>query len=157
MQAEANVLLAPEEAVSRMSLEVVPDLLDRIEFGCVGGEAFEVEPGESVAHRVDRRSLVNLSAIPEEDDLPTQMLEQHTQELGHVHGLEVVLSKLDVQAQAGTPGRDRERRDGRDPVVLVVVANDRGAPSRVPGPTARGNKGSSPESDQSFVMMWDGP
>src|SRR6266478_1047175 len=120
-----------------MPLEVVPDLLDRIEFGCVAGEALEVKPGKGIAHRVDGRPLVNLPAIPEQDDGSTQVGEQQTQEPGHVHGFEVVLSKLKVETQAGTLGRNREGRDGRDPVVLVVVAHDRRASSRAPRPTAR--------------------
>src|SRR5882672_23542 len=123
-----------------MPLEVVPELLDRIEFGCVAGEALKVKPGEGLAHRVDGRSLVNLSTIPEQDDGSTQMGEQQTQELGHVHSLEVVLSKLDVEAQARALGRNREGRDDRDPVVLVVVAHDRGASSRAPRPPARWNE-----------------
>ena len=127
---ESNVLLATKDAVPCMPLEVIPELLDRIEFGCVAGEALEVEPGEGIAHRVDGGSLMNLSTIPKQNDGPTQMGEQQAQELGHVHGLEVVLSKLNVEAQASTLGRHREGRDGRDPVVLVVVANDRGLSSR---------------------------
>ena len=118
MHCEPNVLLATQEAVPRMPLEVVPELLDRIEFGCVAGKALEVEPGKGITHRVDGRSLVNLSTIPEQDDGSTQMGEEQAQELGHVHGLEVVLSKLKVEAQARTLGRHREGRDGRDPVVL---------------------------------------
>src|SRR2546422_332233 len=123
-----------------MSIEVVPDLLDGIEFGRVGGEVLEVKPGEGVAHRIDGTSLVDLSAIPEQDDVSTQVGEQQAQEPGDVHSLEIVLPKLKVETQARTPGYNREDRDGRDPVVLVVVANDRGASSRVPSPTARRNE-----------------
>jgi len=137
MQAEPNVLLVARDGIGGMPLEVVPDLLDRVEFWCVSGKAFEVEPWKSIADRVDCWPFVNLASIPEQDDMSAQVLEQHAQELGHVNGLEVILPEPDVQAHAGASGRNRQRRDGRDSVMLVVVPDDRRVSPRIPSPAAR--------------------
>lgn len=137
MQAEPNVLLVAKDAIACMPLEVVPDLLDRVEFRRVSGKAFEMEPWKSIADRVDRWPLVNSASIPEQDDMSTQVLEQHAQELGNVDGLEVVLPELNVQAHPSASGRNRESRNRRDSVMLVVVPNDRRMALRIPSPTAR--------------------
>ena len=63
------------------------------------------------------------------------MFEQQAQELGDVDGLEVLLTKLDIQPHAGSPGSDGQGRNRRNPVVLVVVPNDRGPAFGTPGPT----------------------
>lgn len=79
-----------------MPLEVVPDLLSRVEIGRVTWKPFEVEPGIGIADRVDMGSLVNLTAVPQQDDMATQVPKQVSQECRHLACLEVVLSKLDV-------------------------------------------------------------
>jgi hypothetical protein len=94
-----------------MPLEVVPDLLDRVEFRRISGKAFELEPRKGPADRRDRWSLVDTASIPEQNDMSAQVLEQYAQELGHVNSLEVVLPELNVQAHASAPGRNRESRD----------------------------------------------
>ena len=124
MQVETNVLLIPQQTVRGMPLEIVPDLLGWIEFWCIGGKTFDMKPGICLANRIDRRALVDLTPIPEQDDVPAQMPQQHSQEYRDLHGMEVVLPKLDVQAHTRALGRNRKRRERRDPVVLVVVAND---------------------------------
>jgi hypothetical protein len=137
MQAEPNVLLVAQDPVAGMALEVVPDLLDRVEFGRVSGEALEMEPRKCIANRMDCWTFVNPAAIPEQDDMSPKVLEQQAQEWGHVYGLEVVLLEAGVQAHAGASGRHRERRNGRDPVVLIVVPDDGRMSPRAPSPATR--------------------
>jgi len=52
-----------------MAFEVIPELLDRVEFGGVGRELFNMEAGIGSPDRRDRRPLMNGPAIPEEDDV----------------------------------------------------------------------------------------
>ncbi len=95
-----------------MPLEVVPDLFGRVKFRRVAGRAFGMKPWKGIADHVDGRSVVNSVFIPEQDDLPAQVLEQHTQELSHMNGLEVVLPELNIQVRPGAVGCNRECRAG---------------------------------------------
>jgi hypothetical protein len=56
-----------------MTLEVIPDLLDGIEFGCIAGEHFNVEPGIVFLHLTDEGSFVNATIVPQQDNRPTQV------------------------------------------------------------------------------------
>jgi hypothetical protein len=121
MQVESNVLFVSQEAVSRMALEIVPDLFDRVEFRRIAWESLQVKPRKCLADSLDGWSLVDSASIPEENDVTAQVTQQHAQELGHLNGVEVVLPKLDVQAHPGALGRNRKRRHGGDPIVPIVV------------------------------------
>jgi len=52
-----------------VAFEVVPKLLDRIEFGGLGRQLFKMEAGVGSLDLLDRRPLVNRALIPEEDDV----------------------------------------------------------------------------------------
>ena len=71
MQLESNILLVAKKTVSRMPFEVVPDLLNRVEFRSITGKTFEVKPGERMADRIDRRPLVDPASVPDQDNLST--------------------------------------------------------------------------------------
>ena len=137
MQVESNNLFVTKEGVTGVPLEVVLDLLDRVGFWRVSGKAFEVEPWKCSADRIDGWPFVNSASIPEQDDMSAQVLKQHAQELGHGNGLKIVLPELNIQAHAGALGRNRECRDRRNAVMLLVVPNTRRMSPRIPSTTTR--------------------
>ena len=51
-----------------MALEVVPDLLGRVEFRGILGKELGLQAGMAVQHLPDRRPLVDLALVPQQDD-----------------------------------------------------------------------------------------
>jgi hypothetical protein len=133
-QATAEVSPVAQQTVRGVAFEVVPHLLDGIQFRRIRGELFHVQPGMGLAHRLDGRAPMNRAAIPEQDDGSPEMPQKRPQERGHIEGLEVVRLKADVQAQVLAFGRDRQGRQRRNPIVLVIVGEDRCVPHGRPGP-----------------------
>jgi hypothetical protein len=140
VQAAADIPLVPRQAVGRMPFEVVPELLDGIEFWGVSWELFDLQAGVGLLHCRDRRPPVNRALIPQQDDMTSQMVQERPQKVGHVHGGEVVRLKPDVQAPMLPVRRDSERRQRRDPIVFVGVADERRLPLRCPRAPARRDK-----------------
>ena len=109
-----------------------------------------MKPGIGIADRVDVGSLVNLTTVPQQDDMATQVPEQLSQEFRHLACLEIVLPKLDVKTHASTLGCDSERPDGRDSVMPIVVTNNRGMAFRAPRPATRRD-----EHEATFIEEYD--
>ncbi len=57
-----------------------------------------MQPRVSLAHRLDRRPAVDRTLIPQENDMAPQVPQEHSQAVGHVHGLEVARLYVAVQA-----------------------------------------------------------
>src|SRR6266511_3298089 len=139
-QASAEVACVPQQAVGEVAFEVVPDLLGRIKLRSIGWELLQMHPGIPRAHHVDDGSLVNDATVPEEHDLSSQMPQQRPEELGHVNGLEAVRLPAEIQPYGPTCRGHREGSQGRDAVMLVVVAHARRLSLRRPGAPARGDE-----------------
>lgn len=120
-QTMAEIPCVPQQTVGRAAFEVVPDLLRRIELRRIRWELFQVQPGVSLAHRLDGWPPVNRATVPEHDDGSSKMPQERAQEGGDVKGLEVARLEAHVQAQVLALGRNGERRQCRDAVMLVVV------------------------------------
>ena len=71
--------------------------------------------------------------------MAAQMPQQGTKEVRHIHGLEVVWLEADRQTHVLALWGHGERGQRRDPVLLVMVADDGGVPLRRPGAAARGS------------------
>jgi hypothetical protein len=136
-QAPAKVSLVPPQAVGRMAFPVVPDLFGRIELWGIRRELLQMEPRVSLADRLDGRPSMNGTAVPEEDDMAAQMPQEHAAEVRHIHGLEVVRLEADIQTHVLALWGHGKRGQRRDPVMLVIVADDGGVPLRRPGVAAR--------------------
>jgi hypothetical protein len=139
-QAAADIPLVPRQAVGGVAFEVVPELLDRIELGGVSWDLCNMSAGVGLLHRRDRWPPVNRALIPQQDDLTSPLAQARPQKVGHGHGGEVVRREPDVQAHVPPLRRDRERRQRREPLVLVDVAEDRRLPWRGPRAPARREK-----------------
>lgn len=73
MQVEAEVLFVEEQAVCAVSLEVVPDLFDGIEFRRIAREPLDVQAWVLPSDFFDDGSLVDLCLIPQQDYLSSEM------------------------------------------------------------------------------------
>ena len=94
----------------------------------------------SLSELADGRPLVNPALVPQQDDVSGQMAQKRPQKPGHVGGLEVILLEPDVQPHAASARRDAERRQRRDAIVFVAVADDGRLSPQSPCPTACGDE-----------------
>jgi hypothetical protein len=83
---------------------------------------------------------VGLAIVPEHNDVAPQVAEQVTQELADLGLLDVLAVKPAVQPQPAARGADGHGGNGRDPVVLVAVADDWRLAARPPGAANRRNQ-----------------
>jgi hypothetical protein len=139
-QAAAEVPPVPQQTVGRVAFEVVPELLRRIECRRISRELLEMQPRMRLAHRVDSRPAVNRAAVPQQDDGSPEMPQERTKEVGHIDRLEVPWLEAEVQPQMLALGGHREGGQGRDPVMLRVVADEGRMPRGRPGAAAGRNE-----------------
>ncbi len=99
-------------SIGQVVVHLVPHAFIGVEFGRIGGEAFEVEPREPTAEHADRLALVGLAVVPDHDDVATQVTEQMAQEPADLGLLNVLAVKPAVQPQPTTRGADGHRGNG---------------------------------------------
>ena len=138
VQADADVLLVLRHAVGRVPFEVLPDPFHGVEFRGIAGEPLDVKARMGQSELADCRPLVDSALVPQQDDVPGQVAQKSPEELGHVGSLEVILLEPDIQAHAVPAGRDGERSQRRDAIMLIAVANDRSLTPQAPSAAAGG-------------------
>ena len=79
-------------------------------------------------------ATVNSSTVPEQKERSAQVLEQVFEEGAHIQSVKIPASKLRVQRETFPLGRHGKSTDGRDPVLLVEMIENRGLSSGSPGP-----------------------
>jgi hypothetical protein len=120
----AEIPSIPKQAVRGVGFEVVPHLLRGIELRRIRRELFQMQSRVSLAHRLDGRPPVNRATVPEQDDVAPQVLQERTQEAGHIEGLKVARLEAEVQPQMLAFGRDRKGGQSGDTVMPIVVRDD---------------------------------
>ena len=101
-------------AVGQRGLEVIPDLFVGIELGSVCRKTLDMEPRVTSEKLTDRRTVVNRSSVPEQDDVAAQMTEQQPQETRDLNVGDVVEVEVAVETEALAHRADGDRRDGGD-------------------------------------------
>src|SRR5439155_9430353 len=81
MKQPLELLEVARDTVGHGALEVVPDELVRVEFGCVPREAIRVEPRMRLEEVLHQSAPVLPAAVPEKDHGTTEMAEQLPKEL----------------------------------------------------------------------------
>ena len=119
-------------AVGQPGLEVIPDPLVGVQFRGVGWEGDQMEPGRAAEQVLDRLPTMNAAIIEQHDEVTGNLSQQGAEEGRNLVALDIVLVELAVQRTAAAPGADGDARDGRDAVVGVPVANERGLAHRPP-------------------------
>ena len=117
-----------------IGLEVGPEVLDGIEFRCLGWEVFQKSragryaPGGQFAQ-------VCLEAIPDQHDGRAQLTLQVLQEFQYTSAVDVgIRMQAEVQRDAITLGRDAHGRDGRDLAMRAgALAQDGRVSAQAPG------------------------
>jgi len=124
------------------TLQVAPDLFDRIEVGGVGGKSFDHQPRPLFLEEgLHGPAAVRRESVPDEGDL---VAVQVTVELGEeLHeGLVVVGTRLHPKHEGcvAAVGSEAQRGRHRQALPVEVVGEDRGLPFGRPGGPHRGEE-----------------
>ena len=118
-----------------MLFEIVPDLLDGVELGSIARKVFQVKPMELLLNRADDRPAVYAAIVPDNDDVSTELPQKGPEESSRVQRREVLWLKGNVEAVAVSTSRDCEGSQCGNPVVTIVVANNRRVATDSPRPS----------------------
>ena len=129
-----------KQAIGRMTLEVVPDLLDWIEFWRIAGEPLNVKPGIILSQLSHIRSFVNAAIVPQQNNRATKTSQKKTEECGDMLRTEVPRLEAKIQSHTFANGRHPEGRQSGNAVVFVVVPHDGRLPLRPPRSPTTGNE-----------------
>ena len=119
--------------VGQRMLGRMPKGLDGIEFRCIGREALQMQSGILTTEVMQSLAAVDRRPIPDQHDMPPQMLEQVPEEVLYLVGGDVLGVEPEVEPQSLAPGADRQATDHRDAGVVVAVTDHRGLAHRCPG------------------------
>jgi len=128
-------------AVCYRPLEVVPNGFVRVEFGRIHGEPIGMQTRMFSEELPDRRSLMVLAVVPQQNYMAAQVLEQLSEEGDHFGRPDVLLRmESGVEGEVLAFGRYRDCRDGRDLLPVSGTPQDRGLPARGPCPPDVGDR-----------------
>lgn len=132
--------LCVRPTVGKDSFEVVPDALVGVQLGSIRRERHQMQATCADKEFMDGIAPMDLAVVQEHDQMSPDLTQQMAQETGDLFAVDSILVELTVQRTAETPRTDRDSGNGRNPVVLFAVTNDRGLTDRAPGPANRGNQ-----------------
>lgn len=116
-----------------IGFQIGPQVLDRIEFGGIRGQIFQVCRTRQDA-LLDELALVSLEAIPDEHDGCVQLTLQMLKEIHGALRVDVgIRMHPKVQRDPIAVGQDAQRGDGRDLVLgATALAQHRGVSAHAP-------------------------
>ncbi len=108
-------------AVREALLGQSPDTLVRIELRRIGRESLEVNSLRAGAELAHEPSAMRIPAVPQHEDVTTDLAKQSAQEVTGLELPDVVCVELKVEVEALATGRNRDARDHGHPVASVEV------------------------------------
>lgn len=126
--------------VGERLVSLSPDVLRRIEFGCVRREVMDVEARVVREEGPNLAAAVDGAAIPEQVHGAAQVPEQVLEERADVEASEIAGATAEIERQAPPLGRHRHPAADREAVVPVAVPQIRRLPSGRPGPAHVGDE-----------------
>ena len=133
-------------------LGVVPNHLDRIEFGGLSRQPDYLKLIRVLILQPPDGLAMSTISIQHQDELAPQMPMDHRDEGYDLLVVDVLAANLEVEAQSLPHGRDRDPRDHRETIVAIPVVLDRRLSLR--GPGAAHNR---LEHEAAFVDQHDAP
>ncbi len=120
----------------RIGLEIGPEVFDRIELGCVGGQVLQMRrAGRSALG--DELTQMRLEAIPDQHDRAAQLALQVLEKVHHAGGVDVgVGMQAEIQRHPVAAGADAHGGDGRNFLMRArALPEYRGVSAQAPGAT----------------------
>ena len=137
MAQHANVVCA---TVGETSFGVGPDGFVRVELWGVGRKKFEMQAREPAADFPNPFSFVNARVVPDDEDVPAKVAQQVPEKFADLVVSDVLGVAPEVQADAPTPGSNREARDHREAIMPVAMMKEGCLTARSPGLSHRGDQ-----------------
>lgn len=126
--------------IGHPSFRLRPEKLNRIKLWGVLGKPLHMKPPAACDKSLDHASLMNESPVPQQNDMFSEVKKEITQEISHIHGLEVLSLQMEIQRQVSLFGRNSKRRNRRSTIPSVKVAHDRCLALRSPSAAYVGKK-----------------
>lgn len=120
-------------AIGQALLGQLPDPFIRIELWRIGREALQMEALRASAERTNEQATVGIGAVPENEDVASEMSQQLSQEVPCLLLSNIVSVELEVEVQPLTGRRNRNPRDRRHAVAPIEVMDRRRLADRRPG------------------------
>ncbi len=126
--------------VGQTPFGVGPDGFVGVELRGVRRKVFEMQSWKSAADFPNRFSFVNAGVVPDDENVSAKVAQQVPEEFADLVVSNVFRVAPEVQADASTPGSNREARDHRDAIMPVAMMNEGRLTARGPGLSHRGNQ-----------------
>ena len=110
-----------------------PHKLIGIEFGGIGRKSMHMEPLVLANELLNDEAPVDGTAIPQQHNRSAQVAQKVTQETDDLHPGNIDAVEAEVKSKPMAPWGDGEGGDGRNPLPVVAVSEDRGLADRRPG------------------------
>jgi len=127
-------------AVGEAGLGLRPDPFIGVEFGGVGREAFQAQPGVFPAQVPYRLPPMATDVVPHHDDRAPEVAKEVSKEPADLRLLDVLGMDLEVEAEAMAARTHGDSRDDREPIVSGPVTQDRSPSARSPGASDAGDQ-----------------
>lgn len=130
--------------VRQVSLEICPDPFIGIKFRRIAGKVNGVDARISSKEPLGELGRVERTAVPEEDKRASDLAAEEPEELSDLLAPDVSVGiKTGAETEVPSPGRDRDRGDGRDLCPLSGDNERWGFSSNRPGSSDVGDEGKS--------------
>jgi hypothetical protein len=127
-------------AVGQVGFEVIPHAFVGVQLRGVRGEGLQVQPGGAGEQVLHGLAAVNPAMVQQHDEMAGDLVQQGAEEGRDFVALDIVLIELAVQRTPEAPRADGDAGDGREAVVRLPVAQDRGLAHRTPRLADRGDQ-----------------
>lgn len=84
------------DLIGAVTFEILPDLLNRIEFWSISWKPLNAQSLVSTSEFSNDWALVDAAIVPDQNDIATQVTEEPTQKARNTGSIEVVFLKTDV-------------------------------------------------------------
>ena len=122
--------------VSRVGVfRSVPHLLIRVEVGGVRRQPFDVQPSGKTPSQTACGRTMHRPTVPHQDNAFEKMLQQCSNETFSLVGGDIPFEYVEIETQSAPMRRERDCRDGRQPIPSVPAIVNRRLPFGSPSAT----------------------
>jgi hypothetical protein len=119
---------------------MIPHAFVGVQFRGVRRERLQVQPGRAAEEFLDGFAVMNPPVVQQHNEVPRDLAQQVAEEGRDFAALDVVLIEVTVQRAVAALRADGDARNGRDALVRIPMAEDRGLTHRAPRLPDRGDQ-----------------